>query len=118
MFWFAIGFLAGLIAGVPLFLPIAMLVDGIMIEVLHLPKHLSANAELLVMIALYGIWLLMVLATVRLVGKLTWRAPVPTGHAPLAPLRAVPFVLGLLCSLPLPTILIWYTWEFSLQHPR
>jgi hypothetical protein len=117
MLWFVIGFLAGLIAGVPLFLPIGMVIAGIMIEVLHLPKDLSANAGLLVTIALYGIWLLIVFTTVRLVGKLARRASLPAGPA-AAPLRAVPFVLGLLCSVPLPTILIAYAWEFSLQHTR
>ena len=93
---FFIGLLAGLVAGVLLWLPMTIGIAGIMLEILQLPRNLSADASLLVMIALYAIWLLLVLATVRLMGWL-------------------PFFHGLLCSIPLPTILIDYAWQLSLS---
>ena len=93
---FALGFLAGLVAGIPMFLPMAIVIAGIMIQVLHVPKSFSAEADLLVMIALYGIWLLALWAIGRL---MTWW----------------PFFHGLLCSIPLPTIFIAYLWQSSLD---
>jgi hypothetical protein len=99
MLRFAIGLLAGLVAGVFMWLPMSIAIGGIMIGILRLPGDLSANADLLVMTGLYAIWLLAVWAIVRhgFVGRLT-------------------FFHGLLCSLPLPTILINYDLQLSLQH--
>jgi hypothetical protein len=92
---FAIGLLSGLVAGVPLFLPIMMGIGFIMWE-LRVPTSFSSEADLLVMIVLYGIWLLVISATVR---RMKWR----------------PFFHGFLCSMPLPTILIGYAWQSSLS---
>ena len=99
MFRFAIGLLAGLVVGVFCWLPMALAITNIESGILRLPGNLSANADLLFTMALYAIWLFAVWAIVRhgFVGRHT-------------------FFHGLLCSLPLPTILIDYDWQLSLQH--
>jgi hypothetical protein len=116
MGWFTIGFFVGLLAGVWLWLPETLLIANIMIGLLHMPGDMSAGSSVLFSLALYAIWLLIIFAIVPLVGRLTREAPVVSAHAPPAPPRAAPFFRGLLCSSPLPTILINYLWQTSGVH--
>jgi len=111
MLWFTVGFLIGLPIGIFLYFPESMFIAMIAIEVLRLP---GKNMPLLpISLALYGVWLLVILATFRFVARLTWEAPVPPGHPPLAPRRTVRFFLGFLCSIPLATIYINYGFQSS-----
>jgi hypothetical protein len=113
MLWFAVGFLVGLPIGIFLYFPESMFIAMIAIEVLRLP---GKNMPLLpISLALYGVWLLVILATVRFVARLTWEAPVPAGHPPFAPRRTVRFFLGFLCSIPLATIYINYGFQSGMK---
>jgi hypothetical protein len=103
---FPFGFLLGLPLGIFLWLPETMLIGAIYVDLLHLPKNMSNSAGLLFLLALYVVWLLLVLAPlpVLLVRKLVGR---------LDPAEKRPrfgFFRGLFCSLPLATLYIDVIW--------
>lgn len=106
---FAVGLLLGLVVGLFLWLPETMLIAGIMIELLHLPGNMSAGANLAFSLALYGIWLALVLAPllIRLVSGLMGKLNPEEKYPRLG------FFRGLLCSMPLPTLYINYAWQTS-----
>ena len=92
---FIVGLLVGLMAGVPLWLPITIGEAWLIQEVLHLPGNMSAKANFGVGGGLYAIWFLAISLVVLSAQKRPW------------------FIYGFICSLPLPTILINYLWQSS-----
>jgi len=84
---FIVGVLVGLVVGLFLWLPETILIADIMIGVFQLPGNMSPGANFLFSIALYAIWFLVIWAIFRRANMFS-------------------FFPGLLCSIPLPTILI------------
>jgi hypothetical protein len=103
---FPFGFLLGLPLGVALWFPETMFVADVLTNLLKVGKDAPNSIFYLYTIALYIVWILLVMAPlpVLLVKKL--RGTI----TPEEKLERFGFFRGLFCSLPLATLFIDYTW--------